>query len=66
MKLFTKIFLFLFKNMYKIITAHNAKILNANSSNPGCNCSISEYCPLNGGCLTDNVVYKASIETLVV
>lgn len=52
-------------NMASIISSHNAKILNSDSEiNNGaktCNCRKPDECPLNGVCLTESIVYKASV-----
>ena len=50
-------------NMAAIISSHNAKIL-APASDPNtrkCNCRNRQQCPLNGSCLTECVVYRASV-----
>ena len=54
------------RNMAKIIKSHNAKILgkvDASSSDKQCNCRKKDLCPLGGACLTNNVVYKATVTT---
>ena len=46
------------------ITSHNAKILNPSETAldvKKCNCRNKENCPLDGNCLTKEVVYKATI-----
>ena len=50
-------------NMGSIITAHNAKVLStrANTTPRTCNCRRPAECPLNGKCLTQCIVYKATI-----
>ena len=52
-------------NMASIISGHNAKILNSNTEvNTGgkeCNCRKRDECPLNGACLTESMIYKASV-----
>ena len=54
-------------NMAKIIKSHNAKILGkvdaSSVSDKLCNCRKKDLCPLDGACLTNNVVYKATITT---
>ena len=51
-------------NMASIIGGHNAKVFNSNTevNNGGkeCNCRKRE-CPLNGTCLTESIIYKASV-----
>ena len=48
-----------------MISAHNAKILRKNKQNTekSCNCRKKNECPLNGECLTTNVIYQAKIVT---
>ena len=52
-------------NLKRIISAHNAKILRKNYQNTekSCNCRKKNECPLNGECLTKNVIYQAKIVT---
>ena len=54
------------KNIKSIINAHNFKILNEIDSTKSndiqtCNCIKKDECPLDGKCLTDNLIYKAVI-----
>ena len=54
------------KNMQQIINANNKKNLNTTDNNirtRECNCRISNDCPLNGKCLTENIVYQATVAT---
>ena len=56
------------QNIKAIINRHNKKILyKANNKNnhddSTCNCRNKDSCPLNGKCLQENVVYKATITT---
>ena len=47
-------------NMANIIKSHNQKILNENnkaSSERKCNCRNKNLCPLDGACLTNNIIY---------
>ena len=50
-----------------IIKSHNAKILGkvgrSSASDKQCNCRKKDLCPLDGACLTNNIVYKATITT---
>ncbi len=50
-------------NMAAIISSHNAKILAPAPESPQrtCNCRQPQNCPLNGNCLTECVVYKATV-----
>ena len=50
-------------NMAAIISSHNAKVLST-ASDPNsrkCNCRNKTACPLNGSCLTESVVYRATV-----
>ena len=57
-------------NVAAKIASHNKKILgNLNSSEPQCekpsklcNCRIKSDCPLNGKCLQESVLYKATVK----
>ena len=50
-------------NMKSLINRHNAKILQAEAPTEakGCNCRKNSTCPLNGACLTESLVYKATV-----
>ena len=53
-------------NVHQIITAHNKTVLHKQtkpSENPPkeCNCRKKESCPLRGKCLTESVVYQATV-----
>ena len=52
-------------NMKRVIGKHNSKISSqkdAPAPPPGCNCQGGPHtCPLNGACLTDELVYKATV-----
>ena len=54
-------------NTARIIKSHNAKILakvgTSSASDKQCNCRKNDLCPLDGACLTNNIVYKATITT---
>ena len=49
--------------MKKIFNTQNKKIINPQKDNITriCNCMRKHQCPLNEKCLTNNVLYKASI-----
>ena len=53
-------------NMGSIIKQHNARICGTEqegSDQPRlCNCRTPERCPLNGHCLTNRIVYKATVQ----
>ena len=53
------------ENMASIIIKHNKKILNSMPQNQdaGCNCKRKDKCPLQNNCLTQSVIYKASVKT---
>ena len=50
-------------NIKNIINTHNKKIIKPPKDNitRSCNCIRKHQCPLNEKCLTNNVLYKASI-----
>ena len=51
-------------NMKRLISSHNAKVIRNSEAPPAvrtCNCRNKENCPLDGKCLTDNLVYQATI-----
>ena len=53
-------------NMKKIISSHNAKILRKSEITPPektCNCRQKDSCPVEGKCLTDNIIYQATVTT---
>ena len=52
--------------MANIIKSHNQKILNENneaSDEKKCNCRSKNLCPLDGACLTKNIIYEAIVTT---
>ena len=56
-------------NMASIVSAHNKKILNGPSNEKAnvksCNCRKRNDCPLDGSCLTENVIYKCHVKESV-
>ena len=52
-------------NMANIIKSHNQKILNESNetSEKKCNCRNKNLCPLDGACLTSNIIYEATVTT---
>ena len=51
-------------NMKKILNSHNKKILSNKTSNiKTCNCRQKDSCPLDGNCLSTNIIYKATVST---
>ena len=52
-------------NMDQVISAHNKYILAKQKPQPAmqnnCNCRMQSQCPLEGKCLTDNIVYQATV-----
>ena len=53
-------------NMSSIIKSHNAKILansDTRAESKSCNCRNKDLCPLDGACLVNNIVYKATVTT---
>ena len=52
-------------NIANIIKAHNQKTLSQpteSNQTRSCNCRKPEMCPLDGQCLTDNLVYQATVK----
>ena len=54
--------------MKTMITKRNSRILNRNENrklqrSDICNCRRKEQCPLQGNCLTNNIVYRADVNT---
>ena len=51
-------------NMQQVITGHNKGLLNKKSqeqkNKPECNCRKGP-CPLDGHCLSENIIYQAAI-----
>ena len=52
-------------NMKAIINGHNKKVLSEknNQNERLCNCRNSVLCPLNGNCLTPEVMYQATVNS---
>ena len=52
-------------NMNAIINGHNKKVLKekSNQNERSCNCRNPELCPLNGNCLTPEVMYEATVNS---
>ena len=53
-------------NIKRIIQSHNTNIINKPinpDTNSKCNCRQKNSCPLDGNCLAENIVYKATITT---
>ena len=53
------------ENINYIISSHNKVILNPRATSFGCNCRKKESCPLNGECLTSQLVYRATVTNAV-
>lgn len=51
------------KNIGTIIKNHNSNITNKETKEKTCNCRNKNNCPLNGECLTSNIIYKATVTT---
>ena len=55
------------ENMEKIIKNHNSKILNEDTGRETetrtCNCRKKDSCPLEGKCLSKEIIYKAEVKT---
>ena len=50
-------------NISSILSTHNKNILNLKQTSFGCNCRNKDNCPLDGECLTPNIIYRADITT---
>ena len=57
-------------NIQQIIDGHNKPILRTNAQLPqdqaartGCNCRKNDECPLNGDCLSKEIVYQTIVTT---
>ncbi len=52
-------------NMENATKAHNNKIINhdMNQATTTCNCRNKRNCPLNGKCMTSNIIYEAKVTT---
>ena len=50
-------------NMTNVIRRHSSKIQKPTATTPEkkCNCRKKDDCPLDGACLTNNLVYKAVV-----
>ena len=50
-------------SMKQTITGHNSKILKpkASEGDDMCNCEVRASCPMDGKCLTDNLIYLATV-----
>ena len=57
----TKLIYSCFPNMQSIISSHNKRILNSNSTEYRCNYNNSDEFPLENKCLTPRIVYRADI-----
>ena len=50
------------QNMKSVINYHNMNVLNNTAEiKEGCNCRNRNNCPLDGKCLTPNIIYEAQI-----
>ena len=54
-------------NVKSIITKHNAHIIwnsqSQNTETDNCNCNKKNACPLPKQCMTNNIIYKATVTT---
>ena len=50
-------------NISSILSTHNKNILNPKQTSFGCNCRNKDICPLDGECLTPNIIYRACFTT---
>ena len=49
------------KNMNSVISGHKHNILGPKEKSLGCNCKKKGNCPINGECLTPNVIHRADV-----
>ena len=49
------------KNMNSVISGHKHNILSPKEKSRGCNCKKKGNCPINGECLTPNVIHRADV-----
>ena len=50
-------------NISSMLSTHNKNILNPKQTSFGCNCRNKGICPIDGECLTPNIIYCADITT---
>ena len=49
-------------NLESIIKSHNSKVSTTQPTlRKPCNCPKTKPCPLNGKCLTENIIYSATV-----
>ena len=53
------------KKINSVISSHNKSILNPRATSFGCNYQKKESYPLNGECLTSQLVYRATVTNAV-
>ena len=49
-------------NISSILSTHNKNILNPKQTSFGCNCRNKVNCPLDGECLTPNIIYDITTD----
>ena len=49
------------KNISSVISSRDKSILNPETTSFGCNCRKQDSCPLNGECLTSQIVCRAAV-----
>ena len=49
------------RNISSVISSHNRNISSLKQKSFGCNCRVKNQCPLNGGCQTPSVMYRADM-----
>ena len=50
-----------FPHIGSILSSHNKRMLNSNSTECRCNCNNRDECPLENKCLNPRVVYRADV-----
>ena len=67
MKHSNSLFTYNMNNVKSIITKHNAHIIrnsqSQNTETDNCNCDNKNTCPLPKQCMTNNIIYKATVTT---
>ena len=54
------------RNMAALIKSHNATLLKPATCDKPCNCRVKADCPLKGKCRATDIVYEATVITVVV
>ena len=52
------------RNVKSIISSHNKQILPPKNKQVGCNCRVKNSCPLDNKCLTSQLIYQVTSQTI--